>query len=197
MNGSDGSNHNNNEYQMPQGHPPYYGHSTRRRSKWLAGLLAFLIPGTGHMYLGLMFKAVTIMLLIAANIAAIVQMSSYRDNALTIVLLSLMLPIIYFYNLFDAIQSTEIVNERLSNAQWNAYAAGPERRSGGAEFRSITSDRLIVLIAAGVVVFLLMQGRWKDWVFDSTLSMIGAVLLIAGGVVLWIRELRHPQEPKQ
>ncbi|MFC5468596.1 hypothetical protein ACFPPD_07670 [Cohnella suwonensis] len=83
-----------------------------RKKKWIAGSLAFFVPGIGHMYLGLMVKAIVIMLLIAMNILGIVYVSIDGDNVLSIVLLSLLMPIIYFYSLFDAIQSTEAVNER-------------------------------------------------------------------------------------
>jgi hypothetical protein len=46
------------------------------------------------------------------------------NNVLIIVLLSLLLPIIYFYNLFDAIQSTDIVNERRHYSGWQAPRYG-------------------------------------------------------------------------
>ncbi|MFD0673898.1 hypothetical protein [Cohnella sp. GCM10027633] len=196
MNDADPWNRDDNERRMPSGYPPPYGRSGKRRSKWIAGLLAFLVPGTGHMYLGLMFKAVSIMLLLAANIAAIVQMSKYDDNALTIVLLSLLMPIIYFYNLFDAIQSAETVNDRLAAAEWNAHAAASERRPDAPAFRTLSYNKLVVLVVVGIIVFLLAQETWSDWVFDSTLSIVGAVLLIAGGIALWIWELRNPQQPK-
>ncbi|MFC4601933.1 hypothetical protein [Cohnella hongkongensis] len=94
----------------------------RRKKKWVAGMLAFIIPGTGHMYLGLMMKGITLMMLIALDITAIVHVSS-GSSTLPVVLLSLLLPIIYFYNLFDAIQSTDAVNDR-THPQLYGYRAG-------------------------------------------------------------------------
>lgn len=106
----------------PQGYPPGYPQTpppyVPRKSKWIAGLLAFFIPGTGHFYLGQMVKGVIIMLLIAADICAITFAGIQMDNVLLIVLLSLLLPIIYFYSLFDAIQSTDVVNQPRLYPQW-------------------------------------------------------------------------------
>ncbi|MFC5406884.1 hypothetical protein [Cohnella soli] len=93
------------------------------KKKWIAGSLAFFIPGIGHMYLGLMVKAIVIMMLIVLDILGIVYLSMDDDNVLPIVLLSLLMPIIYFYSLFDAIQSTDAVNER--KVAQAAYAAQP------------------------------------------------------------------------
>jgi hypothetical protein len=184
-----------NQYRMPPDYPFPAGRSKKRRSKWIAGMLSFLVPGTGHMYLGLMIKAIVIMLLIAANITAIVHMAVNGDNVLSIVLLSLLLPIIYFYSLFDAIQSTDNVNERLAAADWNAHAAMSDRQSTERDLRKLSLRNLVVFVITGIFVFLLAQKTWSDWRFDSTLSIIGAVLLIGGGIALWIWELRGPQEP--
>ncbi len=98
------------------GYPPQP--PRKRKSKWIAGWLSFLIPGTGYFYLGLMVKGITIMLLMALNIVAITFAAIELNNPLLIILLSLLLPIIYFYNLFDAIQSTDAVNEKNNLAGW-------------------------------------------------------------------------------
>lgn len=89
-----------------------------KKSKWIAGLLSFFIPGTGYFYLGLMVKGIMVMLLFALNIVAITFAAMEMNNPLIVILLSLLLPIIYFYNLFDAIQSTDIVNAKNSHAGW-------------------------------------------------------------------------------
>ncbi len=104
--------------------PPGYGASSsyperlpnaRRKKKWVAGWLSFMIPGTGHMYLGLMGKGIVLMLMIALDIVAITQVSN-NSSALPVLFFSLLIPIIYFYTLFDAIQSTDAVNDRSGSA---------------------------------------------------------------------------------
>lgn len=212
MNARDQWNQDNNDYRMPPGYPPSYGRSRRGKSKWLAGLLSFLIPGVGHMYVGKMIKAIFIMLMIAGVITGIVQVAIYGDNVLSIVLLSLLLPIIYFYSLFDAIQSADSFNERLAAEEWRGrqanqgYSNGvppqPSQQSlqpqhSFPELRGIPLKKLVLLAIVVVFICLLAQQTWSEWKFDSTLSIIGAVLLIGAGFAMWIWELRAPQNPPE
>lgn len=181
----------------PTGYVPDVQSQARKRSKWLAGLLAFLIPGTGHMYLGLMIKGIVLMLLIALNITAIVFVSIEGNNVLSIVLLSLLIPIIYFYNLFDALQSTDSVNERKA-----AHAINPQLGSvvkppiDEGLSRGIPPGSILFLAAAGVVILVMADINWTHWLFDSAGSMIGAVVLIGAGVGLWFWEMRGSQPKK-
>jgi len=114
-------------------YPPGYAEAALqrpRKKKWVAALLSFFIPGTGHFYLGQMTKAVTIMMLIAFDICAIIFAVDKLDNVLIIVLLSLLLPIIYFYSLFDAIQCTDAVNDRFAMRGWPGPMYGMPRGYG-------------------------------------------------------------------
>lgn len=230
-----------------------------RKSKWIAGLLAFFVPGLGHFYLGQMFKGIAIMLVTSLNICAIVYAGMEIQNVLVIVPLSLLLPIVYFYSLFDAIQSTDAVNERRHPnfppypypgpypgpySGWTpagdgapgtpapsadpfvqtanrpeAPSAGPAAATdpgalrGGFDPRSqvpnpphgapVTgkagfggtqrgiSTKGVILLAAGAVILLLVADiGWTDWLFESAGSITGAVLLIGAGIGLWIWESR-------
>lgn len=237
-----------NGYGMPQGYPYPPVRPPKRRSKWVAAFLAFFVPGLGHMYLGRMMKGIAIMVLISANIAAIVHVTSGAEvNVLTVVLLSLLFPIIYFYSLFDAIQSTEDVNEKMAaKAGWQPYAyaqpreraqpwAHPQRRPPAyarAEEESATTDetrepepepaaqpapqqepqaygpakehevrdasvkKIAMLAIVIACIAFVGQETWSRWKFDATLSMIGAIVLIGGGVGLWLWELRGSGGPK-
>ncbi|RED56715.1 DUF6677 family protein [Cohnella lupini] len=188
---------------------PWSGHDTQqrheerrrsyvRRSKWTAGILAFLIPGIGHMYLGLMIKGIVLMLLVALDITAIVFASIEAENILSIVLLSLLLPIIYFYNLFDAIQNTDVVNER--NAAPNV---NPPGRGGFPNVPSIQESfsrgappmGILVLAGAGIAILVMAGSNWTNWLFNSFGSMLGAIVLIGAGIGLWLWESRgHPRK---
>ncbi|MCC3375837.1 hypothetical protein [Cohnella sp. REN36] len=178
----------------PPGYPKDYEMPKRsKRSKLLAGLFAFFIPGTGHMYLGLMVKGIVIMLLLALNICGIVFVANESpNNVLTIVLVSLMIPIIYFYNIFDAVQSAEAVNERLAAGPGYPYPNGWNGRATGRENDPRAIPALsIVLLAAGGAILLGMANL--KWLFHSGGSLIGALVLIGAGVVLWLWERRgHP-----
>jgi TM2 domain-containing membrane protein YozV len=166
----------------------------RKRSKWLAGLLAFLIPGIGHMYLGLMVKGIVLMLLVALDITTIVFVAIEGGNVLSIVLLSLLLPIIYFYNLFDALQSTDTVNERKAALAFNAQmggAANPTRPATAESFtRGVPLIVILFLAAAGIVIVVMANISWSYWLFNSSGSMLGAIVLIGIGIGLWFWEKR-------
>ncbi|MBO9598348.1 MAG: TM2 domain-containing protein [Cohnella sp.] len=228
MNGTD-QWHQHNGNRMPPGYPPYYGRPPQRKSKWLAGLLSFLIPGVGHMYVGRMIKAIFIMLMIAGVITGIVQVAIFGDSVLSIVLLSLLLPIIYFYSLFDAIQSADGVNEKLAVAEWQRNAGYPygHERPGQShrpvqpmqshqsyrqheqhqprqtqqppfpELRGFPLKKLALLAIVILLVVFLAQETWSEWKIESTLSIIGAVLLIGAGIVMWAWELRGPHSPQE
>jgi hypothetical protein len=172
--------------------------TSRKKSKWLAGILAFLFPGVGHMYLGLMLKGIVLMLLIALDISAIVYVSIEASNVLSIVLLSLLMPIIYFFNLFDALQSTDQVNERRTDAkskQSNDPFVPPSYSFGSAQAdepfrRNSPVLGIILLAAAGVIILAMSDFSWTHWLFNAMGSMIGAVILIGIGVSMWLWEKR-------
>jgi hypothetical protein len=187
-------------YAVPNGYPQGHKQPGRKR-KWISGLLAFLVPGIGHMYLGLMVKAVAIMLLVAFDITSIVYAAIEGDNVLFIVLLSFVLLIIYFYSLFDAIQSTDAVNERkaIGRAASGSPVAttpnvwtenGVKSAVEGSQGRSVPPTGILLLAGSGVVILLLSGTNWTNWLFNSFGSMFGAIVLIGAGVGLWFWEGR-------
>jgi len=240
-----------------QGYPNGYPQDTQmnmpRKKKWLAGLLAFFIPGIGHFYLGQMAKGIAIMLLISFDICAIVFATTQIQQPLIIVLLSLLLPIMYFYNLFDAVQSTDVVNQRLRYPAWQPpmfvprqdYAAphAPAAPSAGPGFgehpvqpdspiyssahaaagaqeqagpgpnaigpmssspqrpagmpRQVNATGVMVLAAVVIALVLVTGMGWSGWVFRSSGSMAGAVLLIGAGIGLWLWEMRGDRARKR
>jgi len=199
----------------PAGYPQDMQTGFPKKKKWLAGLLAFFVPGLGHFYLGQMIKGITVMLLIAFDIGAIVFAATQIQEALIIVLLSLMLPILYFYSLFDAVQSTDVVNHRRRYPDWQAqmfaprpeYAPAPDapQHPNGMPSsvppglepeppqglpRQVNATGVMVLAAVVIVLILVMGMGWSGWVFRSSGSMAGAFVLICAGIGLWIWELR-------
>lgn len=164
-----------------------------RKSKLLAGIFSFLIPGTGHFYLGLMQKGLAIMLLFILNIAIIpFTVINAHGNAYIpfVVLLGCLIPVIYFYNLFDALQSTDRVN-----AYYRAVQLGqaplhfPDTDLLGKLFKG--NNLGIVLIIVGFVLFLFSaKPAWLESLFDLMGSYVGAVVLIGAGVMLLLAETR-------
>lgn len=200
-------------YSAGGGYPPggygpngYPHPSPRVKSKWLSALLSMAVPGTGHMYLGLMTKGIAIMLLLTLNICAIVFFGvEYGGrgggSVLVIVLLSLMLPILYFYTLFDSIQQTEALNERRASgwpgsAGWNGAPPAPpspqgqSAPSGGGSPQPTPVAGVVLLAAGGVALFSMADTSWTRWLLHSSGSMAGAVILIIIGGLIWLWERR-------
>lgn len=162
-----------------------------RKNKWVAGILSFLIPGTGQLYLGLMQRGLGIMVLFMLDIFAIVYFSIGVSIPL-IVLFSLLLPIMYFYNIFDALQQTDRVNgwggpADLPDAEgfdpWAGGVEKPNRKRGN------SNNFGYLLIIAGVLLFLVAgKPAWLDSVFDFLGSTFGALILIGIGLALFFKE---------
>lgn len=194
--------------------PPNYGYGpngfpnpyTRKKSKWVSAFLSLLVPGTGHMYLGLMTKGIAIMLLLALNICAVVYFaveyngSSGGSSVLTIVLVSLLIPILYFYNLFDALQQTEMLNERYS-AGWPGASGwnGMPHSQGGQQKQQqqIPVAGVLLLAAGGVALFSVANTDWTRWLLHSSGSMVGAVILLVIGGLVWLWERRGSSGRKE
>lgn len=80
--------------------------ANKRVTRSWARLLSFLIPGAGHLALGLHMKG---LLLLAATLTDLVAMVRFADEgggkyALLIVYLGLALPVFWFYSVFDTLQ---------------------------------------------------------------------------------------------
>ncbi|MDF2927400.1 MAG: hypothetical protein K0R57_6314 [Paenibacillaceae bacterium] len=175
--------------------PPYMGPYSEmpRKRKFVAGLLAFFLPGTGHFYLGLMQKGLFMMLLFILNITAIVyttNMNTMRDNSFIpfVVLLSCLIPVIYFYNLFDTLQSTDQVNAYRKAVQSGQIAPAPSGSDSlGRQVRGGTLG--MTLMAIGLFLFLVStKPVWLEDLFSMMGSYVGAVILIGAGLVLFLTE---------
>lgn len=80
-----------------------------RKRKFIAGLLAAVIPGSGHLYFGLLRKGISFLFIILLDIAAMLYFSSIgmQINVPLLILLGLLIPVVYFYNVFDVLQSAD------------------------------------------------------------------------------------------
>jgi|GEM_PF-2335208 len=169
--------------------PPYY--QPPRKRKWLSGLFSFLIPGTGHFYLGLMPRGLFIMGLIIVDIFTIVTLISGNSdvNIPMVTLFALMIPVIYFYNIFDALQSTDAVNRRHELGVFADDAASAVRDPIQRLLRG--SNLGVLFIVAGGLFFLFSaKPRWFEGLFSLLGSYVGSVVLIVAGLVLFMLESR-------
>lgn len=161
-----------------------------RKNKWIAGLLSCCIPGTGQFYLGLMQRGLSMMLLFFLNIFAIVFFATNGNSIPLVVLFSLLVPVIYFYNIFDALQQTDKVNHAGMPGFYDEQAPG-ESYSGGfpAEKRTGSNTIGYVLIGAGALLFLAGgKPAWLERAFEMVGSSIGAIILIGVGAYMFYKE---------
>lgn len=79
----------------------------------LAPLLAFLIPGAGHLVLGLHLKGLLLILGTLTDIVAIVRFANEGGGtyALLIIFLGLALPFFWFYSVFDTLQQAAFLRQ--------------------------------------------------------------------------------------
>ncbi|NMM55550.1 hypothetical protein [Paenibacillus aquistagni] len=171
-----------NAHERPYAHagePPFMNSKPPRKSKFVAVMLGFFFPGMGHFYLGLMQRGLLMMMLLALDIVTIVYFSTSNDgtNVPLIVLLSLLLPVIYFYNLFDAMQNTDKVNTQALYGTSKSVKQGPWLG--------------ILLVVIGLMLMLFtIDPDWLRWLLRNGGSFAGAAVLIAGGIYLLYKESR-------
>lgn len=191
------------EHERPQGgspfgfdyppRPPYsnYPYAAPPRlpakKKWLACLFSIMMPGTGQMYLGQMNRGLFIMFCLILDICAIVLSAVKLGNPALTTLFSLIVPIIYFYNVFETLQL----------ADWVYYS----RMFGGEEISDPTlhltkiSHLGVILIMVGVFFFLASsKPSWLNIFFDILGSYLGGGILIGAGIVLLLWENRKNKE---
>ncbi|RKN85006.1 hypothetical protein [Paenibacillus ginsengarvi] len=174
--------------QAPYGAGPaaYPGHGVKLplKSKFLATLFSMCVPGTGQMYVGAVARGMSIMLLLVLDIVAIVFFVNgpAQMGVLPVTLLSLLIPVLYFYNVFDAVHQTDAINR--------AIQIGLPYPNPSAYPNSNESNLLLGFI--GVVVFICslsaFGGRW-DGLFTINTAIGGAVLLV-GGAYFIFKEMR-------
>ncbi|MFC5450039.1 DUF6677 family protein [Paenibacillus aestuarii] len=173
------------ELRQPAFYTPYYPMPKKR--KWVAGLLALLVPGTGHYYLGFMQRGLFFMMLIILDIFTITTLVTLDQPSKVpmVTLFALLIPVVYFYNIFDALQATDNVNRRLEFGE----AAGPMQDPLQQLFRG--NNMGILLVIVGVLCFLLSsKPRWFAGIFEMLGSYIGSIVLIVAGFVMFLLESR-------
>ena len=149
-----------------------------KKSKWAAGLLSALLPGLGHLYAGALQRGLFYMLLLACNITGVVLVSIEGIVPL-IVLLAILIPVLYFNTLFDALHATERMNRgtyRFGESASNGTAT--ERRFGWTDFVWFGGGLLFVL-------FWLADGdAWIEPVTRGRGSLfVAAAFIVAGALV--------------
>ncbi|WP_138494744.1 DUF4097 family beta strand repeat-containing protein [Paenibacillus pinistramenti] len=159
----------------------------RRKLKLVSVLLAALLPGLGHLYLKLFGKGITLIYLILIDAASLVYFSSSRMhiNVPLLILLVLLVPVIYFYSIYDVLQSTDYWNARRGRD-----TEGSRRSAGKSIRRGLGLGGL--MIGGGLLLFLLrQQPEWFTLFIQNYGGYAVAVLFLAAAAVLTAGESRR------
>lgn len=167
----------------------------KKTHKFIAGLLSAIIPGLGHIYLRLYMRGLTFMLLVSLDLSALLYFSSIgiQINVPLLILLALCIPVIYFYNVYDVLQSADWVMMRRRRAVTQANTDKPLSGERSERERVMVWERgisfgLLLIVGGSLMVLFFQKPRW----FQEIIAMYGgyafAVLMIAGGLLLFGRE---------
>ncbi|WNR45500.1 hypothetical protein [Paenibacillus roseipurpureus] len=190
-------NNHNEQMQMPDyasnpsfpSYAPYYPIS--KKKKWAAGVLSCILPGAGHFYLGLMQRGLFIMMLLIFDIFSITALVDNREASVPIVtLFALFIPVIYCYNLFDALQLTDHVNRRLELGAFAIPAEDMELNDPLQKLMKGTNVGVILIIAGGLIFMLSNKPSWFSALFHLMGSFVGSCILVLAGVAMFLLDSR-------
>jgi len=155
-----------------------------RKRKFTAGFLAAICPGLGHIYLGLYRKGIAFIFTLLLDASAMLYFSSIgmQINVPLLILLALVIPATYFYNVYDVLQSADyVIFHKVRTSGQGDRPVSHERSPFDVE-RSIFFGFL--LIAGGALMFLFYQKpRWLKFYMEDYGKITVAVALLAAG--LW------------
>lgn len=161
----------------------------RRKRKFIACLLSALFPGLGHLYLKMFMKGVGFIYFTILDASALIYFSSARMgiNIPLLLLLGLLIPVVYFYSIYDVLQSTDVINTRIKRESDDTSQKVTADSGMG---RAISSATL--LIVGGLIVFLFRQKpAWLQSFIQVGAGYIVASLLILTGLFLIFHEGRR------
>ncbi|MEK3717481.1 MULTISPECIES: DUF4097 family beta strand repeat-containing protein [unclassified Paenibacillus] len=174
-----------------------------RKRKFIAGLLAAVLPGTGHLYLGLLRKGVSVIFLIVLDIVALLYFSSIgmQINVPLLILLGLLIPVLYFYNVFDALQNADLIlrfpdEHDLEELETIQSSTTTSRRRVRISEPGISFG--LLLLIGGAMLFLFQQKPpWLRVFIETSAGAAASVVLIGLGLLMGIREMARDSIARQ
>ncbi|MNJ34089.1 hypothetical protein D3C77_287880 [compost metagenome] len=160
----------------------------RRKRKLIACLLSALFPGLGHMYLRMFLKGTTFMYFIILDISALIYFSSVRMgvNVPLLILLGLFVPVVYFYSLYDVMQSTDLIN---ATSQFKRiYTTRIGKRVFGTNTRKAITVGMMLILGGALVFMFREKPYWLQQYISNHGAMTVAIGLIVVALLLMIAE---------
>lgn len=161
----------------------------RRKRKFIAGLLSALFPGLGHLYLGLYKKGISLIYFMIIDLSALLYFSSVRMqiNVPLLILLVMLIPVVYFYNVFDVLQSVEYMNARRRREERLEVSSLPGTKTES-QMRQVLWNGLMLVVGGVIVSLLHVQPKWLAVFFQQFGVYACAGIVAVMGIVMIIRE---------
>lgn len=168
----------------------------RRKRKFIACLLAAVFPGLGHLYLKMFLKGAALIYFVLLDASALIYFSSVRSgiNVPFLILLGVLIPVIYFYSIYDVLQSTDVINAKIKRSASGeevepSFDANGTQTGTGARKGVLAG---ILLICGGAVIFLFRQKPpWLEgFIHWSAGYTVSGALILTGAILIW-RESRR------
>lgn len=133
---------------------------TERKRAWLTAMLAFLLPGMGHVYNGQFSRGLLLLSALLLDLTAIIRLANSDGgrHLLLIVYLGILLPIYYFVSVYEALQLNDTPAEEKA----------PVRLLHG-----------ILLAASGLVMMILIKPpeALLPWMNELAELIVGPLLM--------------------
>lgn len=160
-----------------------------RKRKFIAGLLAALIPGAGHLYFGLLRKGITFIFIILLDISALLYFSSIgmQINVPLLILLALFLPVIYFYNMYDVLQIADRILRFPANHDLRRTTKVASKRRTIVREPGISFG--LLLLFGGALLFLFqLKPVWLQLFIENYAAVVVSIILFCSGIFIGARE---------
>ncbi|MBB3112179.1 DUF4097 and DUF4098 domain-containing protein YvlB [Paenibacillus phyllosphaerae] len=182
-------------------------HRPGKPRTWLATLLAFVIPGAGHMILGLPMKGLILLAGLLLDLIAMIYFagSGGGEYALLLIYLGLAIPVFWFYSVFDTLQQAARMKEEQGEAEERDTASERTAHALGGLSVVVLGLAMLVLLqsplwlspaigeigtyAPGaflmIAAWLLVANRGRNSMFRMGRVTAAVVMLTVGGLLLW------------
>ncbi|WP_160035843.1 DUF4097 family beta strand repeat-containing protein [Paenibacillus sp. An7] len=166
---------------------------TRKKHKFIAGLLSALLPGLGHLYLGVYIKGLTFIFLLLLDLSALLYFSTIgiQINVPLLILLGLLIPVLYFINIYEVLQLADQIVMRKRRPQGQS---DDEDRTIAPNFRFLAWERgisfgILLIFGGTLMVMFIQRPRWLQQYIALYGTTGTAVILILIGGILLAREI--------
>ncbi|MEC0093229.1 hypothetical protein [Paenibacillus macquariensis] len=161
-----------------------------RKRKFIAGLFSAILPGLGHIYLGLFKKGITFLFILILDGSAMLYFSSkgMHINVPLLILLGLLIPVTYFYNLYDVLQAADYTIT-LRDKDLDVINDPVRKRHNPFAGEGSISFGILLVVGGTLLILFYQKPAWLERYIELHGQITIAVGLVIVGVGLLIREM--------